>query len=600
MIANASSSSSYEFTRHQNGVTDPTFETSESSSAHSWKENGVTDRIVCFLEGLGSPSGCRHEDFRLQNGQEAFRGLHSDWVTNELLACARPTDAMIAEGLADRFAERGIRLIVNLEVQMGAYGGSGGICGCIWRYRAVFAGNAMVAEGLADRFAERGIRLIVKLEVQMGAYEGSGVEVQMGAHGGSGGTDGCVWLYRWVLMEEPGEHPWCGSGITASGFSYTPDNFIKAGVGYLHAPWKDMACPPFPTMLSIVQSISLAIGRRHKVAVHCHAGLGRTGLVIACYLVAANSLSAADAVAVVRAMRHLYVEMLSTGRKNEPRCWLGNIPQRVHGCTGSRIWRLTPAFCVLFVAISAARRAKERNVGDVEEHSGIRLRNRFISAPQLRQKLADIRFLRLEAISYVHVISSEYCDRHIAAAYQRMKPTRLELDGGNLSTAFLYRNNVRRSRQVLLSNGTCGSSGSSSRRGARPVAALDQDALRSILKGKENLTSRPVSQGKRFLAAASGDEEQAPYVPPLKRAKGVENGTVGGETIGGGSRVTVGKATGRVGLSQEGSMKGGIKEGVDVGDGHTGAASKAFILDSFLKTSQTTCGTYELIVLIVR
>ncbi|CAI7930055.1 unnamed protein product [Closterium sp. NIES-54] len=48
---------------------------------------------------------------------------------------------------------------------------------------------------------------------------------------------------------------------------------------------------------------------------------------------------------------------------------------------------------------SAVRRAKERNVGDVEEHSGIRLRNRFISAPQLRQKLADIRFLRLEAIS---------------------------------------------------------------------------------------------------------------------------------------------------------------------------------------------------------
>ncbi|CAI5517997.1 unnamed protein product, partial [Closterium sp. Naga37s-1] len=102
---------------------------------------------------------------------------------------------------------------------------------------------------------------------------------------------------------EAGEHPWCGSGITASGFSYTPDKFIKAGVGYLRAPWKDMACPPFPTMLSIVQSISLAIGRRHKVAVHCHAGLGRTGLVIACYLVAANSLAAADAVAVVRAMR---------------------------------------------------------------------------------------------------------------------------------------------------------------------------------------------------------------------------------------------------------------------------------------------------------
>ncbi|GJP57377.1 hypothetical protein CLOM_g16399 [Closterium sp. NIES-68] len=217
MTTDTRSSCSTASTWKENGATDRIFETSEGSSAPSWKENGITDRIVCFLEGLGSPSGCRHEDFRLQNGEEAFRGLHSDWVTNELLACARPTDAMIEDGLAHRFAERGIRLIVNLE--------------------------------------------------------------------------------------EPGEHPWCGPGITASGFSYTPDNFIKAGVGYLHVPWKDMACPPFPTMLSIVQSISVFIGRRQKVAVHCHAGLGRTGLVIACYLVAANSLAAADAVAVVRAMR---------------------------------------------------------------------------------------------------------------------------------------------------------------------------------------------------------------------------------------------------------------------------------------------------------
>ncbi|CAI6008275.1 unnamed protein product [Closterium sp. NIES-65] len=266
---------------------------------------------------------------------------------------------------------------------------------------------------------------------------------------------------------------------------------------------------------------------------------------------------------------------------------------------------------------------------------------------------------------------AEYCDRHIAAAYQKMKPTRLELDGGNLSTAFLYRNNVwrswqvllgngtcssgsssrrgarpvaaldqdalrsilrekenltsrpvlqgkqnlstaflyrnnvRRSRQVLLGNGTCGSGGSS-RRGARPVAALDQDALRSILREKENLTSRPVSQGKRFLAAASGDEEQAPYVPPLKRAKGVETfeltqkasggeeqalyvpplkrakagekGNIGGETLGSGSGVTGSKYSEGGGLLQKGSVRGGVKEGValqdEVGGGDDGGGDK--------------------------
>lgn len=37
-----------------------------------------------------------------------------------------------------------------------------------------------------------------------------------------------------------------------------------------------------------------------KVAVHCHAGLGRTGLAIACYMVFAGECNAADAVASVR------------------------------------------------------------------------------------------------------------------------------------------------------------------------------------------------------------------------------------------------------------------------------------------------------------
>jgi protein tyrosine phosphatase domain-containing protein 1 len=41
-----------------------------------------------------------------------------------------------------------------------------------------------------------------------------------------------------------------------------------------------------------------------KVAVHCHAGLGRTGLAIACFLIASGQAgSAAQAVAMVRAAR---------------------------------------------------------------------------------------------------------------------------------------------------------------------------------------------------------------------------------------------------------------------------------------------------------
>jgi protein tyrosine phosphatase domain-containing protein 1 len=40
-----------------------------------------------------------------------------------------------------------------------------------------------------------------------------------------------------------------------------------------------------------------------KVAVHCHAGLGRTGLAIACFLVFSERLNAAAAVEMVRGCR---------------------------------------------------------------------------------------------------------------------------------------------------------------------------------------------------------------------------------------------------------------------------------------------------------
>jgi protein tyrosine phosphatase domain-containing protein 1 len=40
--------------------------------------------------------------------------------------------------------------------------------------------------------------------------------------------------------------------------------------------------------------------QKKKIAVHCHAGLGRTGLAIACYLVASGQATAEEAVVLVR------------------------------------------------------------------------------------------------------------------------------------------------------------------------------------------------------------------------------------------------------------------------------------------------------------
>ena len=49
--------------------------------------------------------------------------------------------------------------------------------------------------------------------------------------------------------------------------------------------------------------MSSEIRAGRKVAVHCHAGLGRTGLAIACYLVYDCNMTAEEAIMLVRAKR---------------------------------------------------------------------------------------------------------------------------------------------------------------------------------------------------------------------------------------------------------------------------------------------------------
>jgi atypical dual specificity phosphatase len=74
-----------------------------------------------------------------------------------------------------------------------------------------------------------------------------------------------------------------------------------------HEPLEDMEAPSQEQLDRCVSAILRATERHMGVAVHCGAGLGRTGVVLAAYFVA-RGLSAANAVARVRRLRPGSVE----------------------------------------------------------------------------------------------------------------------------------------------------------------------------------------------------------------------------------------------------------------------------------------------------
>ena len=100
-----------------------------------------------------------------------------------------------------------------------------------------------------------------------------------------------------------GEHASCGDGISSTGFSYNPLEFVNKNIAYYNFGWPDMGTPRIPLMLNIVTAMAYHLDNGGKIAVHCHAGLGRTGLAIACYLVLNQNITPGNAVLMVRGKR---------------------------------------------------------------------------------------------------------------------------------------------------------------------------------------------------------------------------------------------------------------------------------------------------------
>ncbi|EQC36753.1 hypothetical protein SDRG_06188 [Saprolegnia diclina VS20] len=100
----------------------------------------------------------------------------------------------------------------------------------------------------------------------------------------------------------PGEHPHCGDGNGPSGFPYDPEMDLMAHqIQFYNFGWEDMTSPNLSLMLDIATVMASVLAQaQQKVAVHCHAGYGRTGLAIACTLIFQHGISAAEAIAIVR------------------------------------------------------------------------------------------------------------------------------------------------------------------------------------------------------------------------------------------------------------------------------------------------------------
>jgi atypical dual specificity phosphatase len=76
----------------------------------------------------------------------------------------------------------------------------------------------------------------------------------------------------------------------------------EAGLLLFHVPMIDMEAPSVEELDRCVSAIRRAHEGNRGVGVHCGAGLGRTGVVLACYFVD-QGLSAQEAIARIRRLR---------------------------------------------------------------------------------------------------------------------------------------------------------------------------------------------------------------------------------------------------------------------------------------------------------
>ena len=112
-----------------------------------------------------------------------------------------------------------------------------------------------------------------------------------------------------------GEHPYCGpnKGLEEDcGFSYSPSVFISEGIEVLCKGFQDLTPPDtYDFILEIVRKMAYIVKYKNgRILVHCHAGNGRTGIVIVCFFMYYFNKNYEEALAELRKIRQKGVEKI--------------------------------------------------------------------------------------------------------------------------------------------------------------------------------------------------------------------------------------------------------------------------------------------------
>ena len=86
------------------------------------------------------------------------------------------------------------------------------------------------------------------------------------------------------------------------------DALLRNGLKNIHLPIFDREAPTLSQAYMLVRRMQQLLDADHVVAVHCRAGIGRTGTVLAAWLIREGGLSATDAIARLRNINPAYVQ----------------------------------------------------------------------------------------------------------------------------------------------------------------------------------------------------------------------------------------------------------------------------------------------------